>query len=397
MSRKTVDTALAELTFEAILLACGRPLPADVDHRVEALRAAGVHILLIDDLDATTADQQLEAGPREPGRPPGRSRHDRFSLAATSLAARGITGELVLIVCDGCDRRDPSGDRDAWRLVPELARAVTVPLGADQAGLRAGVTDPGGGTARLVELLDAQLARRRDRRVPTIDTDPAWVVALPTSPLMGPAAEAIGTLSNGYVGSRAAREEDGPGTMPLFVANGVYTRDDGAHLLAGPVWTGLAIRGGVPTNGWSTCAPVSSRWTTDTGVRTLRFVSAARPEALGLRAEGPEADVRSEPASPGTDDSDREQMRRAATEDRDGTAITVAIRDPTVGGGPPQNRRTARRLGRGRAPRSAGWNDAGERLGALEHVGFDGLLAEHREAWARRWADAAVAIEGSRR
>ena len=33
----------------------------------------------------------------------------------------------------------------------------------------------------------------------------------------------------------------------------------------------------------------------------------------------------------------------------------------------------------------------------LEGVGFDRLLAEHREAWARRWSDARVVIEGDRR
>jgi trehalose/maltose hydrolase-like predicted phosphorylase len=42
-----------------------------------------------------------------------------------------------------------------------------------------------------------------------------------------------------------------------------------------------------------------------------------------------------------------------------------------------------------------GWEEAAARLAHVEHLGFDGLLAEHREAWARRWADAAVTIEGS--
>ncbi|MGD0256096.1 MAG: hypothetical protein ABSB99_11235, partial [Acidimicrobiales bacterium] len=34
-------------------------------------------------------------------------------------------------------------------------------------------------------------------------------------------------------------------------------------------------------------------------------------------------------------------------------------------------------------------------LAQIQSVGFDALLAEHREAWARRWADAEVVIEGS--
>ena len=35
-----------------------------------------------------------------------------------------------------------------------------------------------------------------------------------------------------------------------------------------------------------------------------------------------------------------------------------------------------------------GWDEAAARLARVEHLGFDRLLAEHREAWARRWADA---------
>jgi trehalose/maltose hydrolase-like predicted phosphorylase len=39
-------------------------------------------------------------------------------------------------------------------------------------------------------------------------------------------------------------------------------------------------------------------------------------------------------------------------------------------------------------------DDAYQRLAELEGLGFDALLAEHREAWAVRWADAEVVIEG---
>ena len=35
-----------------------------------------------------------------------------------------------------------------------------------------------------------------------------------------------------------------------------------------------------------------------------------------------------------------------------------------------------------------------ERLRAVEAVGFDRLLSEHRAAWGARWAGAEVAIEG---
>jgi trehalose/maltose hydrolase-like predicted phosphorylase len=41
------------------------------------------------------------------------------------------------------------------------------------------------------------------------------------------------------------------------------------------------------------------------------------------------------------------------------------------------------------------FEDALERLAEVRSLGFDELLAEHREIWARRWADAEVVIEGS--
>jgi trehalose/maltose hydrolase-like predicted phosphorylase len=47
------------------------------------------------------------------------------------------------------------------------------------------------------------------------------------------------------------------------------------------------------------------------------------------------------------------------------------------------------------AARPPAWDDAAARLEELTEVGFDRLLAEHREAWAHRWADAGVTIDGA--
>jgi len=43
----------------------------------------------------------------------------------------------------------------------------------------------------------------------------------------------------------------------------------------------------------------------------------------------------------------------------------------------------------------ASWAEASRHLARLVRTGFDGALAAHREAWARRWAGAAVDIEGA--
>ena len=42
------------------------------------------------------------------------------------------------------------------------------------------------------------------------------------------------------------------------------------------------------------------------------------------------------------------------------------------------------------------WDRATEQLGELVGVGFDRLLADHRAAWAQRWATARIDIEGCR-
>jgi trehalose/maltose hydrolase-like predicted phosphorylase len=383
-----VATALTERTFEAIVIAGRGPHPAQLDSCVEALRAAGVHVFLFGDLDLGTSDEHHEAGSDGSERPRRSGRPDGGGFAATRLSERGVTGSLVLVVGEAF------GGRDSRLLVPELERAVFVSVGAEPGGVPPGVTHLGGGSAMIVQLLAAQLARRRDRRVPAIDHDPAWVVTLPGSSAMERAAESIGTLSNGHVGIRGAREEDGPTTIPLFMANGVYTGGAAPHLLAGPVWTGLAIRHGVPDERLLDLRTGVLLRTTEKGLRTLRFVSAARPDALALRAEGPKDDLGID-SSLGPDTGvDGEPVRRVATVDPDGTAITVAFRDRQRARG---QRRVVERLATWATgpPGAAGCDGAADRLAGLDCLGFDTLLAEHREAWARRWGDAEVVIEGS--
>ena len=76
-----------------------------------------------------------------------------------------------------------------------------------------------------------------------------------------------------------------------------------------------------------------------------------------------------------------------------GAEIAMATRDKTVES---PDRRTVERLATwvaGPISRTK-LRDAYHLLGAADHLGFDRLLAEHREAWAQRWSDAEVTIEG---
>src|ERR1019366_3496865 len=164
---------------------------------------------------------------------------DSARFVASWLSGRGITGQLVLI---GGDEVGPVGGvagSDSLLMVEDLARAMVVSVGIEPGGVPDPVVHLGGGPARFVELLDAQLARRAARRVPQVDPDPAWIVSLPSEAAKERGAEALGTLGNGFAATRGTREEDGPGTSTLFLVNGVYDGD--RHLLPGPDWTGLEL------------------------------------------------------------------------------------------------------------------------------------------------------------
>ena len=169
---------------------------------------------------------------------------DSGRWAASWLAQRGITGGLILVGGDEFGAVGGVPGSDSFMVVPELARAAVVSVGVEPGGAPSGVAHPGGGPERFGRLLDRQLARRRARRVPAIDEDPAWVLRLPAAPRMERMAEAVGTLSNGWAGVRAAREEGGPGAAPLFVVQGVYTGGEAPELLPGPLWTGLRLGNG---------------------------------------------------------------------------------------------------------------------------------------------------------
>lgn len=326
---------------------------------------------------------------------------DSARWAAAWLAARGITGGLVLI---GGDELGPLGGAvgsDSLMIVPELARAAIVSVGVEPGGVPGGVHHLDGGPARFAELLDAQLARRHERRVPGVDDDPDWVVELPAAPALERAAEALGTLGNGWAATRATREEDGPTSSPLFAVNGVYTDGAAARLLHGPVWTGLDH---VPTR-----VRKDDRRLLDlrTGVlarfgplRSLRFASATETRALGLRAEGaaatldPGAPLRSPGDAVGYAAARRGDTHFASTGAEGHSGIAMAARDCVGGRG---GRRTVERLAAWAAdPRDQPSNDEVLlRLAELDTAGFDRLLAAHREAWASRWADADVTIEGN--
>ncbi len=387
------------------------PKKADIGRLLEAVmaRLAAVDMADLSEVVDLAAGSARAAGLADP-RITSDVKHVEIGLtdksdsarwAADWLALRGIAGELILI---GGDEFGPIGGAtgsDSFMMVHPLVRAPVVSVGVEPSGVPDGVMHLGGGPARFAELLDVQLTRRADHRVPGVDRDPGWVLTLSSRVGQVRVAESLGWLGNGWAGTRGSLEEDGPNSTPLLLVAGVY--DAEGRILPGPVWTGLDqsigshrrteqrlldLRTGTLVRGNPT----------GFSLRSMRFVSAASPHAMALRAEAPAGRI--EPGDSlrpptGVDGFTREEspgVDLAFTGVGDDRLAVAAQQRITVVDGYD----VVERLAAWAAPPAGvdGSRLAGEYLERAEALGFDTLLAEHRYAWAQMWEDAKVVIEG---
>ena len=387
------------------------PKKADIDRLLEAVmaRLAAVHMADLSEVIDLAAGAARASGLADP-RITSDVKHVEIGLtdksdsarwAADWLVLRGITGELILI---GGDEFGPIGGAmgsDSFMIGDALSRAPVVSVGVEPDGVPEGVVHLGGGPTRFAELLAVQLTRRADHRVPRIDHDPGWVLPLPPRIGQVRVAESLGWLGNGWTGTRGSLEEDGPDSTPLLLVGGVY--DDEGGILSGPVWTGLDLpmdnrrraehrlidlRTGTLVRG----SPTGS------ALRSMRFVSAASPHVMALRAEAPAG--RMEPGDPLRFPTDNHGFTR---EDTSGAGLAyTGVRTPGLAVAAQQRvtvvdgHDVVERLTAWTAPPAGvdGSQLAGEYLEQAETLGFDALLAEHRCAWAQMWQDAEVVIEG---
>ena len=207
-------------------------LVAALCRRVAALRASGVDVTVLGP-GGVVPDGLLRECRLVRGTP------EVMRVMVAALARRGVGPGLLLLV--GSEFGGPGPDAEL--LVPELARAAVVSVGAEPAGVPAGVAPAGGGARRLPVLLDEQVWRHSRQRVPTIDEDSAWIVCeTEAGSLRRRVTESLFTLGAEGVATRGSVEEAAPGAQPLVLATGVYEGTGcGQHLLPGPVWTRLAV------------------------------------------------------------------------------------------------------------------------------------------------------------
>jgi trehalose/maltose hydrolase-like predicted phosphorylase len=268
------------------------------------------------------------------------------------LRRRGIGAGLVLVAGDEFGPLGGLPGSDSLLLVPEAALATAVSVGAEPTGTPPGVIGLGGGPEAFFTLLEDQLERRRRGDVPEVDADPDWTLTVEGfDPELARVHESWLALADGRIGVRGAPALPHPASDHAIFLGGVYEGEGPETTLKSfDTWPDLS--GELPVD------PLLRRRfdlysgllredlaLPDGPLAVLQFASLARPGTLGLRARGPGS------VMPGG------RLERFA-----------------VYGGR-QSEQEAQLI-------------------AAKDAGFERLFSEHREAWARRWAEADIVIDG---
>lgn len=233
---------------------------------------------------------------------------------------------------------------------------------------------------------------------------PGWVVeVLGDDPVRRRVVEALLTVADGRIGTRGTRAEDGPGSDPFVMAAGVYhDAPAGPHPLPGPLWFGAEL---------ATDSTAERRWLDlrtgvlhrqplePPGLHAQRFACLARPGTQVQRITASSTLAAGDPLVPPSALPEGVDVRRwevgdvALLQIAGGGGITAAAATTTT------TSRQATVVERvavlhGDAAEAPAAAPVLADLEVARHLGVDQLLAEQRDAWAARWEDAHVAIDG---
>jgi trehalose/maltose hydrolase-like predicted phosphorylase len=324
---------------------------------VEELCGLGFDIAVVSDLDVDRVDTRLGARPGGPGRlflcGEGRSTVEARAGGLVSLRQQGgVDGYLADLWARGID---PSG-------VLLAGVELHVLTGSEAARAVAVERDP----ALIRRMLHDQRRRRLDGDVPMGIPAMPWSLTIEGfDGGLERVHESLLTLADGQLGARGS-----PLVGDGATATGVYL--SGVYEGVGPATELARLQPWSRLTGGEDVRPFRRSLDLRTGVlyedgplHSIRFSSLARPRTVAMRVMAD--DVLLPPAGSRTDRG----------------VVTAAFRD----------------IRRGQVFERLGAYDpepttAEEALAAAEDVGFEGLLREHREAWARRWEDADIIIDG---
>jgi trehalose/maltose hydrolase-like predicted phosphorylase len=320
------------------------------------------------------------------------------------LWRRGIAPEQMLIAGDELGPLGGLPGSDSLLLVDDRKRPIAVSVGVEPGGAPAGVVWLAGGPDTFAALLEDQITRRQRGELPIAVEDPAWVLAIEDAdPLLERVHESLLTLADGRLGTRGSAFGSHASREPGVLMSGIYARAGAeTHLLTAPRWNAIAAddAGGSPVRRVLDlhAGLLHQRSASEQGpLEVLLFSSLARPATPILRARGPIRTAglsRSLEPPPGIryeegEDDTVAWMRVTGPP----ASIAAAAQCELRGDG------TDRVLDRiaayeGSSAGVADQNAAVNRARGALKAGFDTLLAEHRQAWAQRWEDADVRIDG---
>ena len=322
----------------------------------------------------------------------------------STLGRIGIPPERVLIAGDEFGPLGGLPGSDSLMLVPEGDGAVAITVGAEPEGVPDGVLSLGGGPATFLALLDDQLTRRTRGDVPEPHLDPAWTLAIDgVDPRLERVHESLLTLADGRLGTSGTPLALHPSATPGVLAAGIYEgQGPETSLLTCPVWTQLSLWideddeiGRVLDMRWGMLHEETR--TSRATVRSVRFSSLARPGLGVLRTQTASAPVEPLPAPSLPPGLAGEQGRLdgipwARLQAAEG-GVTTAVGDRArhVDGAHVFERFAAYAPDPNRRPRRT---RAVRAVGDATEAGFERLLREHRTAWAERWENADIRLEG---
>ena len=217
---------------------------------------------------------------------------DSMEWVIAQMAELGIGAGLILALGDEFGSLGGVTGSDACLRVPSAKRARFVSVGPEPDGVPPGVQHQPGGPAVFEQILANLLDRIAQRRVPAIDEDPEWTLRFEGGdPAMRRVREALLCTAAHGLGTRGAREEDQPGSLPLTVMAGAFDTRDPPALLEAPHWTQLDLAQDCSDDVRVLDLRTGVLWresrAKDGGpkLRSLRFVSLTRPGLAALRAE----------------------------------------------------------------------------------------------------------------
>jgi len=339
----------------------------------ERLRGAGV--AGIREAVELATEAAREAGVQDP-RVTSDAKHVEIGLTDKSDSARwlfddyrrrGIGAAQVLVAGDEFGPMGGLPGSDSFLLVTEAERSIAVSVGAEPAGVPAGVIGLGGGPDRFIALLADQLERRRRGDVPDLAGDPAWTLAIDGfDPKLERVHESLLSIADGRIGTRGAPLLAHSAAQRGVLASWAYVGTGAeSELATAPDWT--LLPGRLTRHSLKRSLDLRSGLLRQDGpVTALQLSSLARPGTVALRAE-----------------ADRRHLPPAERRLLEAPGADAALIDMRRNG----------RLDR-LAAYAPGEPMADAALGAAGEAGFEQLLAEHREAWARRWQTADIVIEG---